>query len=181
MNRVSKKVDFTKIKIIIVDCDGILTDGSLIYTDKGEEVKSFCSLDGLGIRLLSFSDIEFAIVTGRVSDCLVHRCKDLKVDMLYQNAKNKLFVIDKILKKKRLSYRNIAYMGDDINDLPVLKKAAFSASAKDPSDDIKDSLHWVSNKKGGFGCVREMIDLILKKSKKYEATKAKFFNYLNKY
>lgn len=177
-NLTKKKIDFFKIKIILVDCDGILTDGSLFYSEKGEEFKMFSAHDGLGIRLLSFSDISFGVLTGRFSPCLTKRCKDLGVDMLFQNIKNKREKAEEILSKLGLNFQNLAYMGDDINDLSLLKAAGFAATSADSQDEILEVVDWVSKKGGGRGCVRSLIDLVLKKSHKFYETQKRFTTFL---
>lgn len=167
-----------QIKLVILDCDGVLTDGKLIYNDEGIESKNFSAQDGLGIKLLQQSDIEIAVVTGKKSNILKRRCEVLKIKYLYQNIHNKVKVSRKLLNKLNLSWSNLAYMGDDWNDYPVIKKAAFSAAPANANPDFRKKVDLVTKSKGGNGAVREFIVYILKKQNKYEKTLAKFINKL---
>ena len=170
--------DYSQIKLLILDCDGVLSDGKVIYGDNEIELKSFSAKDGLGIRMLSFSDIKVAIITGRESQALFRRCKDLRIEYLFQKVRNKLVKVQEILEELKLTWQNVAYMGDDWNDYPALKKAYFSAVPNDANEDIKTKVDFIANSKGGEGAVREFIDFILKKQGKYEKAVAAFIEHL---
>jgi len=170
--------DYSQIKLLILDCDGVLSDGKVIYGDNEIELKSFSAKDGLGIRMLSFSEIKVAIITGRESQALIRRCKDLRIEYLFQKVRNKLAKIQEILKELKLTWQNVAYMGDDWNDYPALKKTYFSAVPNDANEDIKTKVDFIANSKGGEGAVREFIDFILKKQGKYEKAVADFIEHL---
>jgi len=170
--------DYSQIKLLILDCDGVLSDGKVVYGDNEIELKSFSAKDGLGIRMLSFSEIKVAIITGRESQALIRRCKDLRIEYLFQKTRNKLVKTEEILKELKLTWQNVAYMGDDWNDYPALKKAYFSAVPNDANEDIKTKVDFIANSKGGEGAVREFIDFILKKQGKYEKAVADFIEHL---
>lgn len=171
-------MDFSKIKLIIIDNDGVLTDGKIIYDNNKLESKNFNAKDGLGIKLLQFSDIKLAIITGRNSNVVEQRCNDLQIKLLYQGVRNKLEKTTKLLKDLNLDWENIAYMGDDWNDFPVMEKCNISAVPADAFDDIKSRVDLVTKRNGGEGAVREFIELILKKQGKYEESLQKLLDYL---
>jgi len=171
-------MEFSKIKLIILDNDGVLSDGKVIYDNNKLESKNFSAKDGLGIKLLQFSDIKLAIITGRSSDILEKRCDDLQIKMLYQGVRNKLKKTTELLKDLKLEWENVAYMGDDWNDFPVMEKCNISATPADAFDDIKNKVDLVAERNGGEGAVRELIELILKKQGKYEKCLQKLLDHL---
>ncbi len=157
-----------KIKLIVLDCDGVLTDGKISYDNNRVEIKNFSAHDGLGTFLLRFTDIKIAVVTGRRSECLAQRCEDLKIDLLYQKISNKRETIESILSELGLEWENIAYMGDDWNDWPAMSKAGFKTTPANGNDVIKERVDWVAPRNGGDGAVRDLIDYILRKQGIYE-------------
>jgi 3-deoxy-D-manno-octulosonate 8-phosphate phosphatase (KDO 8-P phosphatase) len=162
------KEKFTNIKLLLLDVDGVLTDGKITYTDAGEEIKSFNSKDGLGIRLLMDSGIKVGIITGRKSDALTHRCKNLGITLLYDGIKDKLTAFNAILEKNKISASETAFAGDDLPDLPVMKQAGLSICPADAPSYIQDHSDFVTIQKGGKGAVREICDEILKAQGKWE-------------
>ena len=170
--------DYSRIKLLILDCDGVLTDGKVTYGNNEIELKSFSVKDGLGIRLLEYSDIKVAIITGRESQALIQRCKDLRIKFLFQKTRNKFVKIQEMLKELQLDWQNVAFMGDDWNDYPALKKAYLSAVPNDANEDLKSKVDFIANSKGGEGAVRGFIDFILKKQGKYEKAVADFIEHL---
>jgi len=171
-------MNFSKIKLIILDNDGVLTDGKIIYDNNELESKNYNAKDGLGIKLLQFSGIELAIITGRSSRILEKRCKDLQIKLLFQGVRNKLRKTSELLEELNLKWENVAYMGDDWNDMPVMEKCNISATPSDAFDDIQNKVDLVMKRKGGEGAVREFIELILKKQGKYEESLQKLLNRL---
>jgi 3-deoxy-D-manno-octulosonate 8-phosphate phosphatase (KDO 8-P phosphatase) len=171
-------MDFSKIKLLILDNDGVLSDGKIIYDNNKLESKNFNAKDGLGIKLLQFSDIKLAIITGRVSDIVEKRCDDLQIKLLFQGVRNKLKKTSELLEELNLQWDNVAYLGDDWNDFPVMEKCNLSAVPADAFDDIKSRVDLVTNRKGGEGAVRELIELILKKQGKYEESLQKLLDHL---
>jgi len=171
-------MDFSKIKLIILDNDGVLTDGKIIYDNNKLESKNFNAKDGLGIKLLQFSDVKLAIITGRSSKVVEQRCDDLQIKLLFQGVRNKLKKTTELLKELNLDWENVAYMGDDWNDFPVMEKCNISATPADAFDDIKSRVSLVTKRNGGEGAVREFIELILIKQGKYEESLQKLLDHL---
>ena len=169
---------YNKITLLILDCDGVLTDGKIYYDDHLAETKAFNVKDGLGLKLLKFTNIEVAVITGRKSELLAQRCRDLSIKHLYQKVRNKLKCADSLRKKLGLEWDQIAYVGDDWNDYPVIQKVAISASPQDAFDDFKDKVDFVCKRKGGDGAIREFIIHILKEQNRYDQVLADFYNYL---
>ncbi|MCF7794619.1 MAG: HAD-IIIA family hydrolase [Candidatus Cloacimonetes bacterium] len=170
--------DFKKIKLIILDNDGVLTDGRIIYNDNQVEAKNFSAKDGLGIRLLQQTDIKLAIITGRTSRILEKRCDDLDLKMVFQRVRNKLKKTEELLKELKINWENVAYLGDDWNDYPVMKRCAVSACPVDAFPQIKDKVDIVLSRKGGKGAVREFIELIMQEQEIYEKAVQKLLDLL---
>jgi len=170
--------EFKKIKLLILDCDGVLTDGKIIYNDHHLEIRNFSAKDGLGIKMLMFSGIEVAVISGKQSETLTKRCEDLDIKYVHQKVRNKLKVAENLLKNLNLDWENVAYMGDDWNDFPVIKKVNLSASPNDVMEDFKKTVNFVTTRKGGEGAVREFIEFILKKQGIYEKVLAEFISFL---
>ncbi|WP_160722227.1 KdsC family phosphatase [Bacillus sp. USDA818B3_A] len=150
-----------EIKLIVLDVDGVLTDGKLLIGSNGVEYKSFNVKDGLGIGLAKFCGLKVAIITGRDSESVQIRSKELKIDCVYQGITNKVEVLDKITASLGIQYNNVFYMGDDINDLPIIRIVGFSAAPNDSAELVKETVNFVSSLNGGMGAVREAIDFIL--------------------
>ncbi len=151
-----------RIKLLILDVDGVLTDGSINYTDDGREFKSFDVKDGHGIKLLMRSGVEVALITARESNVVAIRAKDLGIKDVYQGRLEKLGAFEEILANKGLDADETAYAGDDIIDLPVLRRAGFSVAVQDAVEEVKQRVDHVTERPGGRGAVRELTDLILK-------------------
>lgn len=149
------------IKILLLDVDGVLTDGGIIYDDDGTETKIFNVKDGLGIRLLMEAGIHLCIVTGRRSNALVRRCKDLGIDHIYDGVRNKVDVLDAILARTGLSAAEVAFIGDDLPDLALMKKIGLSIAVADADKTILENADMVTSAKGGHGAVREVCEAIL--------------------
>ena len=171
--------DLKNIKLIILDCDGVLTDGKIIYDDKGNETKNFSARDGLGIKLLSFTDIELAVITGRESEILTRRCKDLGIKFLYQKIRNKLRCAEKLIEDLGIKWENVAMLGDDWNDFLLLKKVHFSAVPADAMSGIREAVDHVTERNGGEGAVRELIELILYEKGILDESIQKLLDYLS--
>ncbi len=151
------------IKLIVLDVDGTLTDGKIIYTSNGDELKNFDVKDGLAIATWTKKlGLKVAIITGRTSTLVERRAKDLGITHLYQGIHNKDEVIEKILKEENLTWKQIATIGDDLNDFKMSKKAGLSFAPNDASSYLKDIVNIVCIKNGGDGAVREMIEYICK-------------------
>lgn len=143
-----------------MDVDGVLTDGRIIL-GKGEELKSFDVHDGMGLSIAKKAGLRLGIITGRSSEAVERRAKELDIDVLLQGSKNKLRSLQEIMKKEYLNYQQICYIGDDIIDLPLFKIVGFSATVADAPDSIKSQVSYIATKPGGRGAVREIIEYIL--------------------
>lgn len=151
-----------KIDLLLLDVDGVLTDGGIIYTDSGEEVKVFNSRDGFGIHLLLEAGIKVGIVTGRASRVLRHRCENLGIDLLFDGIDDKSSVLQEICKRTEIDPANMAFVGDDLVDLPLFTRVGFSIAVGDAHEVVKEKADWVTSAAGGSGAVREICDAILK-------------------
>ncbi len=156
----------SKIKIVLTDVDGVLTDGSLYYTDEGLEMKKFFVKDGMGAVLLKEKGIEVGIVSTDKSETAAARGKRLNFDLVYYGVKNKKEVINEICFLRNVKLENIAFIGDDVNDLEALKSVGFSACPRDAVESVTDIVDYVCQKDGGRGAFRELADLIIKNKKK---------------
>ena len=150
------------IRLLLLDVDGVLTDGALYYSEANEEIKRFDIKDGMGIDLLKRAGIDVGILTGRTSSMVERRARELGITVLKQGFYDKSAGLEEILRETRLAETEIAYMGDDILDLSVLRRAGFSACPNDAAEDVRAEVHYVCDRDGGRGAVREVADLILK-------------------
>lgn len=150
------------IQLLLMDCDGVLTDGKLYFSKNGEELKSFHVHDGQGIVNLHKAGFQTGIITGRKSQILERRVKELGIHFLIQNSKNKVKDFEKILSESNLSKKNTAYVGDDIGDLELLKVVHLSIAVANCVDTIKDKVDFITSKNGGAGAIRQVSELLLK-------------------
>lgn len=150
------------IQLLLLDVDGVLTDGGLIYSDSGEQIKKFNSRDGLGIKLLMKSGVEVGIISGLSSKALEHRCAKLGITLLFSGIGNKADALEKIALKTGIPYNNMAFVGDDLIDLPAIKRVGVSFCVSDACDEVKNHCDVITRKKGGDGAVREVCEAILK-------------------
>ena len=178
MKGISKKIRMNKIedriikkakdiRLVILDVDGVLTDGRIIYDDSGRELKCFDVKDGHGIRLLMRAGIEVGIITGRESKAVEYRAKNLGISILYQKVYDKVEVYDLIRDKKGLTDQQVCYIGDDLLDMPLMRRVGFPVTVADGSKEIKSIADYVTIKSGGNGAVREVCELILKAQDKW--------------
>ena len=150
-----------ELKLFLLDVDGVLTDGTITYTHEGQEIKSFHTRDGLGIRLLMESGVEVGLITARESEAVNRRVQDLGIKYVFQKTRNKLAVFERLLREVGLQPEQVGYMGDDWLDLPLLVRVGFAVTVADAAEEVLQVAHYVTRKKGGRGAVREACDLIL--------------------
>ncbi|MEN8262119.1 MAG: HAD-IIIA family hydrolase [Nitrospirota bacterium] len=162
MIKKSIKEKATKIKLLILDVDGVMTDGSILLDNKGNEYKRFHVRDGHGIKMIGRAGITIAIITGRRSKVVELRAKELGITEVYQKIFKKSQVYEKLLKKYKCKDENVAFMGDDVVDQELLKRAGLSAAPADAEEEAKKLADLVTRRNGGRGAVREFTDLILK-------------------
>ncbi len=163
-----RPVNWAQIKLMILDCDGVLTDGRIIYGNDNLDLKQFDAADGMGMMLLSKIDLEVAVVSGRKSDALKQRCVDLKIRHLHQGVGHKLDCVSRLLEELDLDFDNVIYMGDDWNDVPCMRRAALSVAPQNAHPEIHKVADMVTVREGGRGAVRELIDFVLAKKGLYE-------------
>jgi 3-deoxy-D-manno-octulosonate 8-phosphate phosphatase (KDO 8-P phosphatase) len=164
-----------KIKLLLLDVDGVLTDGRIILNDRGEETKAFNVRDGHGLKMLQRAGVEIGIITGRHSRVVAHRMRELGITLVVQGAKNKLDPFMQILAEQKLDPEQVAYVGDDVVDLPILRRVGFAATVADASDDVKPHVHFVSSFPGGGGAVRNICEMLLKAQGKWELMVARYY------
>ena len=150
-----------QIRLLILDIDGVMTDGGLQFDNRGEEYKTFNSLDGHGIRMLLDCGIEIAVITGRNSGIVNHRMNELGVRHIYQGYRDKLLAYDKLLQDTGLESGQTAYVGDDLPDLPVMRRVGLAIAVQNAHVFVKQHCDWVTTARGGNGAVREVTDFIL--------------------
>ena len=155
------------IKLLLLDVDGVLTDGRLYFSNTGEELKTFHSLDGHGIKMLKNAGIEVGIITGRTSKIVEHRAANLGIDLLFQGREDKLEATQEIVSNLNLKLEQVAYAGDDLPDLPAIQQVGIGFSVPNGHIDVQNGAAAITEKIGGSGAVREITDFILKSQNKY--------------
>ena len=164
-----------RIRLFLTDVDGVLTDGGIILSSDGVETKRFHVRDGHGMKMLDRAGIPVGILTGRTSEVVEFRARELGIRIVRQGAKEKLTVWAEILKEQGVSPEEVAYVGDDIVDLPVLRAAGFSAAPCDAEQYVVDAVDFISSRSGGMGAVREIIEFILKANGSWKSVSNKYF------
>lgn len=150
-----------KIRLVIFDVDGVLTDGKLFFDEQGREYKSFHSRDGLGINLLRKTGVEVAVISGRESRSVAQRMKNLGIERVFQGQQNKLAAFESLCRELNLSPEEIAHVGDDLLDLPIMSRVGLSIAVADAHSSILRYAHWRTLNPGGAGAAREVCDLIM--------------------
>lgn len=165
-----------KIKMFLMDVDGVLTDGKVIYDSSGNELKAFNIKDGLGIKLLHNAGILTGIITGRNSPMVERRANELKIKEIFQGKKRKLESYELIKEKYNLKDEEILYIGDDLVDIPILKRVGFPVAVADACEIVKKHCVYTTKAKGGEGAVRETIEYILNLRNEYDKAVEEFLN-----
>lgn len=162
------------IQLLLLDVDGVLTDGSIVYGNSGAELKAFSIKDGFGIRLLRETGVEVGIITARRSEAVERRAQDLKLAHLYQGVGNKIEAFVEILAAQKLAPQQVAYMGDDWLDLPLLSRVGLAVTVADAVAEVKAIAHYVTRQDGGRGAVRELCELIIEAKGQREELLARY-------
>ncbi|MBN3039323.1 MAG: HAD hydrolase family protein [Candidatus Omnitrophica bacterium] len=170
----SVKEKAKKIRMLALDIDGVLTDGRIIYDERGKELKCFNVLDGMGLALLKMTDIKVALITAKGSGAVLRRAKDIGAVEVKQNSLAKGKALSAILKKYKLKNDEVCFVGDDLVDVPALKKAGLAVAVSNSCAEAKKAAHYVTRKKGGKGAVREIIEIILRAQGKWRKVTAGF-------
>ncbi|MEZ4600448.1 MAG: HAD-IIIA family hydrolase [Syntrophotaleaceae bacterium] len=165
-----------KIKLLLLDVDGVLTDGRITFDSRGVETKSFDVKDGHGLKLVQRAGIRIGIITGRSSSIVTIRARELGIDLVYQGAKVKLEPYLQILDICSLRDEEVAYVGDDLVDLPILQRVGFAVAVADAVEEVRNRVHYVTRQPGGRGAVREVCDLLLKESGRWDELTSRYFD-----
>lgn len=156
------------IKLVLMDVDGVLTDGRIVYDNYGDELKFFDVQDGLGLALLAWAGIKTAIITAKKSKVVKRRAREASITHLFMNATDKGKIYYELLKKYNLGHENICCIGDDLLDVPMMRKAGLAVAVSNAADEVKQAAHYITQRRGGRGAVREVVELILKSQGKWE-------------
>ena len=162
------------LRVAAFDVDGVLTDGALYYTDAGEEFKAFNVQDGHGIKMLQESGVVIAIITSRKSKLVANRARNLGIEHLYQGVENKLDAMSALLQIVGCTLEQASYMGDDVIDLPVMRRCGFAASVPEAPAIVRQHAHYVTRAGGGHGAVREFCEYVLHAQGKLDAALARY-------
>ena len=150
-----------QLKLLILDVDGVLTDGRLFFDQQGNEYKCFHARDGHGLKLLKQTGVEIAVISGRNSPSVALRMKNLGIEHVYQGHENKRMAFNEILQNLQLSPQQVAHVGDDLLDLPIMTQVGFAIAVQDANFAVKQYADWCTQTLGGQGAVREVCDLIM--------------------
>lgn len=151
-----------KIKLLILDVDGVMTDGGITINEHGEELKTFNVKDGQGIIILINVGIDVVIITGRKSKAVEYRAKDLGIQEVYQGVRDKGAFCAELIRQKGLEKEQVCCVGDDLLDIPIFNRVGLSVAVADAAQEVCDAAHFITTNKGGKGAVREVCELILK-------------------
>lgn len=163
-----KDIDLAKITLLALDVDGVLTDGTLAINGDGSETKFFNSLDGHGIKMWQRAGLKVALISGRASPPTERRAEQLKIEYVFQDCHYKLPVVEQLLDQIGLLPENMAFIGDDLTDMPVMRYAGFAVAVANAVDEVKECADYVTTHSGGRGAVREVIEYILKNSGRWQ-------------
>lgn len=152
----------SRIKLLLMDCDGVLTDGRFWLHEGGEEQKAFHVRDGLGLDLWHRSGLKSGIISGRNSKAVDRRASELQIDFVCQGEPNKVQAFERVLAQSGVDDSSVAYIGDDLNDIRLMKRSELSFAVADAAEEAKAVAHFVTKSPGGFGAVREVVEIILK-------------------
>jgi 3-deoxy-D-manno-octulosonate 8-phosphate phosphatase (KDO 8-P phosphatase) len=168
------QASFKNIRLLVLDVDGVMTDGGLTIGDDGQEYKTFHAHDGLGMKLLKASGVELAIITGRTSNVVKKRAESTGVGHFYQGAEDKLVAFNDLIKASGLQASQCAFMGDDVVDLPPMLKCGLALAVPNSPALVLEHAHYVTIKSGGHGAVREVCELIMQAQGTFDAQMAQF-------
>jgi 3-deoxy-D-manno-octulosonate 8-phosphate phosphatase (KDO 8-P phosphatase) len=164
-----------KIKVLVLDVDGVLTDGRIVHGSYGDEIKNFDVNDGLGIVLVKRAGLKCVILTAKASKVVTKRARELKIDKVYHNFHYKIKAFHMICRRFRIKGEEICFVGDDVIDIPVLKRAGLAVCPPNAMDDVKPFAHFITGKRGGRGAVREVCDLLIKAQGKWDEVMKRYY------
>ena len=164
------------VRMLILDVDGVLTDGTILYTDAAEEYKCFNTQDGLGIRLLLQEGIRVALISGRKSKAVDCRARDLGLTDVYQGVGDKVAVFEQLLQKSTIEKKEVGFVGDDLVDLPLLTRVGFAVAVANAVEEVKRNADFITKNAGGHGAVREVCELILKSQGRWDSCLSRYLD-----
>jgi 3-deoxy-D-manno-octulosonate 8-phosphate phosphatase (KDO 8-P phosphatase) len=164
----------SRVRLVLLDGDGVLTDGRIIMSSDGTETRAFDVTDGFGIRLGTRAGLLFGIVSGRRSEVLARRAAELQIDELHQGVLHKARCVREILDRRGVSPEELCFVGDDVIDLPPMRLAGLAAAPAGARDEVREAAHFVADRAGGRGAVRDVVELILRAGGKWEAALREF-------
>lgn len=168
---------YLRIKYLVIDVDGTMTDAGIYYDENGNELKKFCTKDAAGFFAAHQAGIKIMVLTGRECAATTRRMTEMKVDYLVQNVKDKIAYLDDFVQKEKISYEEIGYLGDDLNDFAGMQKAGFAGCPEDACEEIKEICDYVSDVKGGHGAVRDIVSHLLKERGEWESAISKVYGF----
>ncbi len=157
------------VRIVVMDVDGVLTDGRIWLMEGGREMKQFHVHDGTGIKYLHRAGLRCALISGRESSAVYDRASELDIADIYQNVKRKIEALNDLIERRKLNVSEICYMGDDLPDIPVMRQAGFAVAVANARPEVRDVAHYVTQTRGGEGAVREVAEMLLKAQEKWES------------
>ncbi|HEY3027530.1 MAG TPA: HAD hydrolase family protein [Pyrinomonadaceae bacterium] len=163
-----------RIKLLLMDCDGVLTDGRLMLLENGDEQKTFNVRDGHGIVLLHRAGLKTGIISGRTSTATVRRARDLGISLVIQNSLDKIKDFEELLASEQISESEVAFVGDDVTDIPLMQRAELAVAVADAAAETLDAAHYVTAARGGHGAIREVAELILKAQGRWAELMARY-------
>jgi 3-deoxy-D-manno-octulosonate 8-phosphate phosphatase (KDO 8-P phosphatase) len=164
-----------RIRLVLLDSDGVLTDGRIIVSSDGSEARSFDVRDGFGIRLGQSAGLSFGVISGRESRALTARAQELGLDEVHQGAHDKLGLVREILDRRGLEPRDVCFVGDDLIDLPAMRYCGLAIAPADAVDQVREVAHHVTERPGGRGAVREVVDMLLRATGSWDEVTARYF------
>lgn len=167
--------DWQKIKYLVIDVDGTMTDAGIFYDEHGNELKKFCTKDAAGFFAARRAGIKILVLTGRECAATARRMDEMKVDFLVQNCKDKVPYLEQFLRKQGVSWDELGYLGDDLNDLPGMSRCGFAGCPADACAEVKACADYVSTIKGGYGAVRDMVEHLLRARGEWEKVTAEIY------
>jgi len=165
----------SRIKLLLMDCDGVLTDGRLWLLADGDEHKSFNAHDGLGLSLLHRAGLKSGIISGRSSQVVIRRARELQIEFVRQGDPEKIEAYEEVLRQAAVEENEVAYVGDDLTDIPLMRRAELAVAVADAVEETRSVAHYVTQRKGGRGAVREVIEVILKSQGRWNDLVAEYF------
>jgi 3-deoxy-D-manno-octulosonate 8-phosphate phosphatase (KDO 8-P phosphatase) len=166
----------SKVKLVLLDSDGVLTDGRIIMSSDGDDVRAFDVRDGHGIRMGQQAGLLFGVISGRESRALAERAAELQFDEVHQRVLDKLGRAKEILDRRDLAFESTCFMGDDLIDLRVMRRCGFAVAPADAVPEVREAAHYVTARAGGRGAVREVIDLVLRANGKWDDVTARYLS-----